>query len=203
MKILLGTGNKHKIQEMTRIIETYSNEHNCNFEILNLNNFAKIAEPIEDGMTFVENAKIKAKYYYDNFKIPTITDDSGIVVDALGGLPGIYSARYASTDNHNASSADNRKKLLDNLEGVENRDARFECAMVLYNGEKYLTTIGLFEGSILYEEIGQNGFGYDIIFYSRDYECPAGLLFSEQKDAVSHRGKALRQLLDKILQNNL
>ena len=200
MKVLLGTGNKHKIEEMTRIIETHLENSNFEIEILSLNDFDKIEEPVEDGNTFLENATIKAKYYYEHFKIPTLTDDSGIVVDALNGLPGIYSARYASSNGGNATSADNRKKLLNDLIGIVDRKARFECAMVLYNDEKVISTIGKFEGSVLEEEVGQNGFGYDTLFFSDDFNMPAGLLSAEQKDLVSHRGKALRELLNQLLE---
>lgn len=200
MKILLGTGNKHKIDEMTRIIDEYKKHHGIDIDIVTLNDFEKVPEPIEDGNTFEENAKIKAKYYYDTFKMPTLTDDSGIVVDALGGMPGIYSARYACIEGGDSSSAANRKKLLVNLENVENRNAHFMCSMALYNGEKFITTEGRFEGSILQEETGENGFGYDCLFFSNDFDKPLGLLSDDEKDQVSHRGRALRKMLDEILQ---
>lgn len=195
MKVLLATKNKHKVKELTSI---FGNSQ-LNIEMLNLSDFPEIEEPIEDGDTFLENAIIKAHYYYDQFGIPVISDDSGIVVSALGGAPGIYSARYASINQSNACSADNRKKLLAEMKGIAHRDAYFECAMVYYDGKQCVTASGKTEGTILEEEVGQNGFGYDSLFYSLEYEKPMGLLSDDEKNQISHRGKASRILIQQLL----
>ncbi|MCM1259454.1 MAG: RdgB/HAM1 family non-canonical purine NTP pyrophosphatase [Prevotella sp.] len=195
MKVLLATKNKHKVKELVNIFENSQ----FNIEILNLSDFPEIEEPIEDGMTFLENAIIKAHYYYAQFGIPVISDDSGIVVDALEGRPGIYSARYASMDQSNASSADNRKKLLSEMEGITQRSAHFECAMVYYDGKQCVTSTGKTEGLILEEEIGHNGFGYDTLFYVSECEKAMGLLSEDEKNQISHRGKASRALIQQLL----
>lgn len=196
MKILLGTNNKHKIIEMTRIIKEF--ESCKDIEIVTLSDFEKIAEPIEDGKSFIENATIKAKYFYNAFKIPVITDDSGLEVDALNGLPGIFSARFASTDGNNSSDKANRDKLLSLLKDEPIKDANFTCGIVYYDGNKLITAEGKTKGRILEQEIGKNGFGYDPIFYSYALEMPLGLAKSEEKDSISHRGIALKELLNKM-----
>lgn len=195
MKILLATKNKHKVKELEAIF-MYSQ---LDVDLLDLDAFFEVEEPLEDGNTFLENAIIKAKYYYTQFHIPVISDDSGIVVDALNGAPGIYSARYASVNQTNASSADNRKKLLAEMKGVTQRSARFECAMVYYDGQRCITATGKTEGTILEEEVGHNGFGYDTLFYSSEYEKPMGLLSESEKNQISHRGKASKLLIQQLL----
>lgn len=195
MKVLLATKNKHKVKELTHIFENSQLE----IVLLNLTDFPEIEEPVEDGHTFIENAIIKAKYYYAHFGIPVISDDSGIVVDALDGAPGIYSARYASVNQANASSADNRKKLLAEMEGITQRNAHFECAMVYYDGTTCFTSTGKTEGLILEKEVGHNGFGYDTLFYAFEYEKPMGLLSEDEKNQISHRGKASRALIQQLM----
>lgn len=192
MKVLLGTKNKHKIIEMTRIIK----ERNVHLEVLSLNDFDDMPEPIEDGTSFCENAIIKAKYYYDIFKIPTITDDSGISARALNGEPGIYSARYASTTDENSTDLDNRLKLLKNLANYDDRYVYYTCAIAFYDGTNTYTKEGYTDGMLLEEEIGTNGFGYDCIFYSLELNKPLGIASDEEKDTISHRAKALNKLLD-------
>ena len=200
-KVLIATSNQGKIKELKRILTEYTNNNNISLTILTLNDFPKISEPIENGTTFEENAIIKAKYYYNAFKLPVICDDSGLEVDALAKKPGIYSARYASIDGKDASSLENRKKLLNELKGVTKREARFCCAMAYYDGKNLFTTIGCTEGRILEEEIGSNGFGYDPIFYSTEVQKPMGLIDDYSKDLISHRGKAFRKLIALLLSN--
>lgn len=195
MRVLLATKNKHKVKELVAI---FGNSQ-LDIEMLNLADFSEVEEPVEDGNTFLENAIIKAQYYYNQFGIPVISDDSGIVVDALDGAPGIYSARYASVNQLNATSADNRRKLLIEMKGITQRSAHFECAMVYYDGAECITTTGKTEGFILEEEVGQNGFGYDTLFYALEYEKPMGLLSEEEKNQISHRGKASRALIQQLL----
>lgn len=196
MKILIGTKNKHKLKELQNIAREY-----LNFEFISLNEFNYVEEPVEDGTSFYENALIKAKYYYDAYHMPVITDDSGIVVDALDGKPGIYSARYASTNGKDASSMSNRQKLLEELKGVTNRKAHFECVMVYYDGNKTIHATGIFEGEILENEIGDNGFGYDPIFFANCLGKPLGVVSDESKNKCSHRFFAFSKLLSLLKEN--
>ncbi len=195
MKILLGTKNKHKIIEIKRIIKE---EIYADIDVISLNDYEDVEEPIEYGKTFEENAQIKARYYYNLFKLPTITDDSGISSRALKGEPGIYSARYASNSEENSSDLDNRNKLLMKLEGYEDRFVYYTCAVCYYDGKNEIIDTGISEGTLLNEEIGTNGFGYDCIFYSHELNKPMGLASDAEKDSISHRAKALKKLLKKV-----
>lgn len=190
MKILLGTKNVHKLKELQEIAKKHSN---LNF--ISLNEVEEVEEPIENGMSFYENALIKAKYYFQQYHLPVIADDSGLVVKALNGKPGIYSARYASIDGKDASSKDNRKKLLEELRGVLDREAYFECDMVYYDGSRILHTSGQLDGEILEEETGENGFGYDTLFFAKTLGKPLGLVSEEIKNQSSHRFIAFHKLL--------
>ncbi len=196
MKLLLGTKNKNKIIEMSRILKECLPD--VELDIISLKDFDDVEEPIEDGTTFSENAVLKAKYYYDIFKIPTIADDSGISVNALDGRPGIYSARYASTTNENSSSKANRDKLLEELKDKEDRSAYYTCAIALYYGDDYIVTEDYTYGEILFEEVGSNGFGYDYIFHSTELNKPMGIATDDEKDSISHRAKAIRKLIKLI-----
>ena len=198
MKILLGTKNNHKVYEMTKIIQEFFPQLPDEITIISLNDLPNVDEPVEDGNTFLVNATIKAKYYYDKFKIPTIADDSGLEVAALNGLPGVYSARFASMGQTNSLDKDNREKLLTMLKDVEDRRARFVCAIVYFDGNELVSAEGQTTGKILREETGDKGFGYDCLFYSDDLEKPFGLADSSEKNRISHRGRALRKLLIKI-----
>ncbi|NBV76041.1 MAG: RdgB/HAM1 family non-canonical purine NTP pyrophosphatase, partial [Methylococcaceae bacterium] len=159
-----------------------------------------IQEPEETGTTFVENAIIKARNAARHSKLPAIADDSGLVVDALHGAPGVISARYAGTA---ASDQDNWQKLLLALDGVaeHQRNARFICVMVyLRHAEDPLPIIaqGVWEGSILTSAMGENGFGYDPVFWLKDLACSSAQLSPEQKNRLSHRAKALKDLQTQI-----
>ncbi len=198
MKILIGTKNQHKLAEMTRIMVAFFQDKNIELEIVSLNYFPKVKEPLENGTTFLENAQIKAKYYYDIFQIPTLADDSGLEVESLNNEPGIYSARYASNTKGNSTDEANREKLLYRMKDITSRNANFVCAMTLYDGKVFISAIGITSGKILNQEIGENGFGYDSLFYSDELNKPLGIASNDEKDAISHRGKALRSLLNKI-----
>lgn len=199
MKILLGTNNLHKIEEMTRIINDFIKNKGFKIDVVNLNDLPKVAEPVEDGISFIENAMIKARYFYNIYKIPVICDDSGLVVNALDGKPGIFSARYAGNNIIHSTDELNRLKVLNELKEEKNRDANFTCSMVYYDGVKFINATKITEGYILEQVIGENGFGYDPIFYSKDLNKPLGLATNEEKDSISHRSRALNELLDKIL----
>lgn len=186
-RIVLASGNQGKIREIQAILE--------GIEVLPQSQFG-VQEPEETGTTFVENAIIKARNAARNSNLPAIADDSGLVVDALQGAPGVISARYAGA---NASDQDNWQKLLEELDAVpENqRTARFICVMVyLRHAEDPLPVIaqGIWEGSILTQALGENGFGYDPVFWLKDLACSSAQLSPAQKNSLSHRAKALQDL---------
>ncbi len=178
--IVLASGNKHKVKEIKELLPEY--------QILSCKEAGFDAEIEENGKTFYENALIKAKTVSKALNLPALADDSGICVDALDGAPGIYSARYAGDgdDKHN------NELLLKNMEGKENRRARFVCCMVYYKPDgEIITATGKTEGEILDKEYGENGFGYDPLFFSLDLNKCMGLATSEEKNSVSHRFRAI------------
>ena len=186
IKLVAATRNKGKLAELTEMLG------DC-YEILPVSEFSD-AEPEENGVSFEENARIKAHAAYAASGLPSFGDDSGLCVDALGGAPGIYSSRYAE------NAAARNAKLLAALSGVpENkRTARFVCSIVYYDGKREFSVCGECKGSILFEETGTEGFGYDPVFRSDDLGKPFGLASPEEKDGVSHRGRAVRQLAEKL-----
>lgn len=190
MKLILASNNKHKLIEFDRILRPLG------FEIISLADNNIDIEIEETGETFLENSIIKAKAIFDITKLPTIADDSGIEVDYLNKEPGIFSARYGG---EGLNDVDRYELILKNLDGVEKekRTARYVCAicMILENGEQ-LHIIETCEGSIAFEPSGDGGFGYDPIFL---YEGKSfSSISAQQKDLVSHRGKALRMLSHKL-----
>jgi len=195
-KIVLASGNLGKVREITAMLKGQE------INILPQSEF-NVSEVEETGLTFVENALIKARHAAKISGLPAIGDDSGIEVDALNGAPGIYSARYAGVG---ASDRDNLDKLLVDIASVDEpkRTARFQCVLVMLSHENDPTPIicqGTWEGTLLRHSVGENGFGYDPIFWLEDRQCTSAELPSEIKDQLSHRGQALRQLV-KILQHS-
>lgn len=197
MKILFATSNAGKVREVKAIMEEVG------IDVISLKDAGITAEVEENGTTFAENALIKAKAIaaLDEVKdgdTIVLADDSGLVVDALNGEPGIYSARYMGED---TSYDIKNQNLIDRLEGVANEDrsARFVCAMaaVMPNGEEIIKTETM-EGRIGYEIAGANGFGYDPIFYLPEYEMTSAQISPEEKNKISHRGKALRGMRQEI-----
>lgn len=190
MKIFLATGNKHKIEEIKKI---FSKE---DIEILSINDGIEIPEVIEDGKTFEENSKKKALEISKFTNMITIADDSGICVEALGGAPGVYSARYSG---ENATDESNNKKLIENLKGIENRNAKFVCVITLAKptGETYSYT-GEIHGEIIDEPRGKYGFGYDPYFYVKEYGKTTAEM-EDFKNKISHRAKALAKLKENRL----
>ena len=186
-RIVLASGNAHKIKEIVEMLPE--------FEVVGYKELGFDEEIVEDGKTFYENALIKAKTVSLALNLPALADDSGICVDALGGEPGIYSARYAGDgiDKHN------NELLLKNMEGKTDRKAKFVCCMVFYkpNGER-ITATGETHGEITYEEQGENGFGYDPLFLSYDLNKCLGVASSEEKNTISHRFRAISALKDKL-----
>ena len=185
--IVLASGNPGKIREIQTILQ--------NDKILPQSEF-NVIEPEETGSTFIENAIIKARNAALHCQMPAIADDSGLVVDALKGAPGVISARYAG---QGASDQANLDKLLLDMQNVpENqRSARFICVMVYlrsHNDPTPLIAQGVWEGRILHQAIGANGFGYDPIFWVDGYQCSSAQLPPEIKNAISHRRQALESL---------
>ncbi|MGL1958868.1 MAG: RdgB/HAM1 family non-canonical purine NTP pyrophosphatase [Colwellia sp.] len=197
--IVLATGNQGKVKELTTLLAKYQ------FTIVPQSHF-NVTEVAETGTTFVENAIIKARHAAKITGLPAIADDSGIEVDALKGAPGVYSARYASDIYGDAvTDKDNTNKLLAELKNTadEQRTARFHCVLVYMKHEHDPTPIichGSWEGSISREIQGSEGFGYDPVFWQEGLQLTAAQLTSEQKNRLSHRGKALA-LLVKALAN--
>nr|WP_153764296.1 RdgB/HAM1 family non-canonical purine NTP pyrophosphatase [Endozoicomonas sp. OPT23] len=186
----MASGNKGKLNELQQMLD------GLNFEVLPQSDFNVSSVP-ETGLTFVENALIKARHASKVTGLPAISDDSGLEVDALNGQPGIYSARYAGED---ADDADNNAKLLEALKDVpsEQRTARFHSVLVYMRHESDPTPLichGSWEGSILTEAAGVGGFGYDPLFWVPEKGCASAELTKEQKNAISHRAKAKDQLL--------
>ena len=192
-KIVLASNNPGKAREIGELLA------NLHIEVLPQSQF-NVAEIEETGLTFVENALLKARNAAQHTGLPALADDSGLEVDALDGAPGIYSARYARPD---ASDSDNVQKLLHELQmlGQVSRAARFQCLMVYVRHALDPTPLicqGTWEGEIVDTPAGTNGFGYDPVFYVASEGCTAAQLPAERKNSLSHRGKALRCLLDKL-----
>lgn len=189
-RIVLASGNAGKAREISEMLANYR------IEVLPQSAF-NVIEVEETGLTFVENALLKARNATAHSGLPAIADDSGLEVDALNGAPGIYSARYAGSD---ASDSDNITKLLTALADIPGaqRTARFQCLMVYMEHANDPTPIicqGTWEGRILFEPRGTQGFGYDPVFFVRTHNCSAAELPPIVKNNLSHRGQALRQLL--------
>lgn len=187
-KIILATKNKNKIREFHEMLN--------GFEILSLDDIGFVGDIEETGKTSSENSKIKAlaiKEFCDNKGIdfPIIADDSGLFVNSLGGEPGINSARYAGDHNDEA----NRQKLLKNMAGKIDRNAYFECAICYVSKADLKLFIGRTYGTIAERKIGDETFGYDCLFISSDLQKTFGEATKEEKDAVSHRGRAVEQLV--------
>jgi XTP/dITP diphosphohydrolase len=191
--IVLATRNEGKVKEFRKILEK------ADIDLRSLNDFGPIPEAVEDGETFDENAYKKAHFTAKVLGLPAISDDSGLVVEALNGEPGVYSARYAG---EKAIDQDNIDKLLREMEGVKNRKAAFECVIsIAVPSGPALTYEGRCEGEITTEPKGDDGFGYDPVFFSPEL----GKTFAEsgldEKNEISHRGRALKEVaaeLDKI-----
>ena len=188
-KIVLASNNKGKVREFGEMLST------LNMEVVPQASF-NIEDADETGLTFVENAIIKARHASAIAGLPAIADDSGLEVDFLKGAPGIYSARYSG---EGATDEKNLLKLLEALKDVpeEKRTARFQCVLVYMQHENDPTPLicqGTWEGVILTEPQGENGFGYDPIFYVPTHKCSSAQLSAEEKNKLSHRGQALKKL---------
>lgn len=188
-EILIATANKHKIEEYRKMLEPYG------YLIKSLDDYAPL-EIVEDGNSFAENALIKARALYALTKVRVIADDSGLEIKALDNQPGIYSARYLGVDTPYQKK---NQIILERLKDIKDRQARFVCAIALVEDGEEKVFIGTFNGSIAYVAKGENGFGYDPIFYVDDYQLTAAELACEIKNRISHRGQALSQVLPYLL----
>ena len=190
-KIILATSNLGKVRELNSMLE---GQYNVVSQI-----DMKVEEVPETGTSFIENALIKARNASSQSQLPTLADDSGLVVDALNGEPGIYSARYAG---ENATDEDNIVKLLSRMDNEDDRGASFWCAMVFgryASDPEPIIVEKSWEGQILRELKGKNGFGYDPIFYLPELNCTSAQLSAEEKNRKSHRGQALQEILKHLL----
>jgi XTP/dITP diphosphohydrolase len=187
-RLLLATNNAHKVKELIDLLE------GLHLQVVSLAGFPDARKPVEDGDTFEANALKKAAHYSQYHGVWCVADDSGLVVDALDGAPGVISARYAGEDGNDAA---NNRKLLRELAGVETsrRTARFVCcaAMATPEGDSHFE-MGSVEGHILFEPRGHNGFGYDPLFVPDGYDQTFAELPLAEKQAISHRGRAFRKL---------
>ncbi len=188
--LVIATKNQNKLAEFREILK------DSKIEIKSLDDFGPIPEVIEDGATFDDNAYKKAHHTARVLGLPAIADDSGLVVDALGGSPGVYSARYAG---ENATDSENCAKLLRELSGKKDRKAHFSCVLsIAVPSGPALTYEGRCDGIILDEPRGNSGFGYDPLFYFEEYGKSFAELSMQEKNKVSHRGRALEEVKSEI-----
>lgn len=186
MKVIIASNNKNKIREFKKIFE------NTSFELQSMSEAGLDIDIEENGTTFEENAIIKATTIAKMLNTYAIADDSGLMVDALNGEPGVRSARYAG-DQHNDD--DNNKKLMENMKGKTERSARYVCAICFSNPKgEYVTTKDSCEGIIVDEPKGYNGFGYDPYFYIEKFQRTMAEITLEEKNTISHRAKALEKM---------
>lgn len=200
MQILLATTNEGKVRELKKLLE------GLDIEILSLKDMARKIDIQEDRHTFLENALKKAKEYSIFYNLPTIADDSGLVIDALDGLPGVYSARFYDIDfggkiSDSSKTADqkNIEKVLRLMESQKNRKAKFVSSVVFYSPEGWgLFAEGECRGEINTIPVGDKGFGYDPIFIPEGYSITMAQLDLDEKNRISHRGKAFSKLIEKL-----
>ncbi len=187
--LVVASANKGKLKEIEQIFGKFYN-------VIPMAELGFNKEIEENGKTFFENALIKAKTVCEALNVDALADDSGLAVDALNGAPGIYSARFSGTHGNDYS---NRQLLLKKLDGITNRNAKFISSVVLYKTDgTYIEGYGETNGTILFKEDGENGFGYDSLFLSDDLKKSFGVATAEEKNSVSHRYRALIDLYSKI-----
>ena len=192
-KVIIATTNAHKIEE----IQAFLKSHKISF--CSLADCAPVPPPVEDGKTFMENSELKARYYSEKLNLPVLADDSGLVVKALNGEPGIKSARFAG---ENATGVDNNKLLMERLKGSADRSAFFKCVLTLIipKEKRIVFFVGKCDGKILNEYNNEVGFGYDPIFKPDGHDKSFSKMNQDEKNIISHRGIALRGL-DKFLKS--
>lgn len=187
MKILFASGNAHKRAEMAALFPGH--------DLFIPREIGLPFDPEEDGETFLENAMIKAQALRASWEGPILADDSGICVDALGGAPGIFSARFGASDGVDLSSMERNALLLERMRGVRERSCRFVCAMVLsVDAARFMCAQETLEGVLLESPRGTGGFGYDPVVFLPDRGVSVAELSEEEKNAISHRGKAAKRI---------
>lgn len=195
MKLIFATGNNGKLKEVRKLFSRY------NVEVVSPTQLGEMPEIIEDGDTFEANAKIKAEKIFAMYGLPTIADDSGLEVEQLKNEPGIFSARYAG---ENCTYADNNNKLINELSVYPNpHSARFVCSAVYFDEKNHLTNTGILTGRIIDNPKGAKGFGYDPIFVPEGYEQTLAELEMEEKNSISHRGKAFAALRKSLIEKGI
>lgn len=199
MKLLLGTKNRGKVREISKVLKDLP------LEVVGLRDFKDIIEPAETGKSFAANARIKAKAYNQQTGLLTLAEDSGLIVDCLGGVPGVLSARYAGDG---ASDIENTRRLLREMRNVKSakRTARFVCVIAITDGITLRIASGKCEGKIALRPIGSSGFGYDPVFIPEAYRTTFAKLGTGVKNEISHRGRALQKvprLLNKFMLESL
>jgi len=188
-QLIIASSNAGKIKEFERMLAD-------SFEVIPLSQTGFTGEAEETGETFFDNALIKAKAVFEQLGTPVLADDSGLCVEALGGAPGVYSARYAGKK---ATAQENNALLLQNMAGRKNRAAKFVACIVLYfGGDDFIVGNGEAAGYILSEPDGERGFGYDPVFFSGELGKSFGQAGEDEKNAISHRGRALNDLREKL-----
>ena len=194
MKLVIATHNKDKFKEL------HLGLNDLNINLLSLYDFPEIDEIVEDGLTLEENALIKARTVYSITGIPSISDDTGLEVDALDGAPGIYTARYAG---ENCSYSDNINKMIHEMKNIKDnkRSARFITYMAYVDKHVELTACGVVKGMIEKKIKSLGGFGYDPIFYSNEYKKTFSEMSIEEKNSISHRGKAIKAIKAKLIEH--
>ncbi len=194
MDILIATGNRKKIEEITSILSASPEKR---FNVLSISDLANPPEVVEDGATFEENALKKAHALWSHSRLLTIADDSGLSVDALGGRPGVYSARYGGSDLNDEGRC---RLLLEEMKDSVNRSARFVCCIAVVSPDGSVHTArGECEGEITLVPSGNNGFGYDPVFFVKEYNATMAELNPDIKNTISHRAVALRKALPMII----
>ena len=191
MKIVFATNNTHKLSEVRAVLGE-------GFELVTLREVGITEDIPETGATLEENASIKARYVYERTGLDCFADDTGLEVEALNGAPGVHSARYA-TDGHDFAA--NNRKLLRELNDITNRRARFRTVISLIRGGKELQVEGIVRGTIATEESGNEGFGYDPLFIPEGYDHTFADMSADEKNAISHRGRAVAELVKALKEN--
>lgn len=193
-KIILATHNQGKVNEFKSLLEE------INFDVLSKSDLGIKIDPEENGETLEDNALIKAKAIYDDVKNYTLADDTGLFVEGLNNLPGVHTARYAG---ENCSDEDNRKKLLKEMKNMKNRKAYFKTVIALIDnkGKTYYAE-GICKGKISEKEIGEEGFGFDKLFIPDGYSQTFAQMADGEKNKISHRGKALKSLIEILKEIN-
>lgn len=192
MKLVFATHNQNKFEEVQKLVPTQ-------IELISLGDLGCFEEIPETGKTLHENAKIKSDFVLRNYGLDCFSDDTGLLVDALNGEPGVFSARYAGASK---SAEANMKKLLGKMESFENRSARFETVISLHFLGSHLFFTGIVEGIITSEKKGIRGFGYDPIFRPQGHDLTFAELPLETKNKISHRGKAIAKLMEYLRKNS-